>query len=154
LAPAQNLQKSPAEMSKLDGGKGAKCVPNVITKQEVTFCKHTVDGRNLAPPDMSPDMYETIMGYIYHINWCRISSINSMMQSFINLPFRMPQKQGSQIDQLCRMEIILKPTLRETKISHLSKRKIIFKSAFKRRYVSCQEGSKGTLNQPTKPPPK
>ena len=76
-----------------------------------------------------------------------------MMQSFINLPFRMPQKQGSQIDQLRRMEIILKPTLRETKISHLSKRKIIFKSAFKRRYVSCQEGSKVTLNQPTKPPP-
>ena len=35
----------------------------------------TVDGRNPAPPVM----YETLW-YIYHMNWCAISSINSTSQ--------------------------------------------------------------------------
>ena len=37
---------------------------------------HTLDGRNPAPPGT----YKTwqIMGYLLYINWCRISSINSM----------------------------------------------------------------------------
>ena len=47
----------------------------------------TVDGRNPAPPGM----YKTMLidnGIIYHINWCRISSINVMSVALriLNLP--------------------------------------------------------------------
>ena len=110
----------------------------------------------LHPPDMSPDMYETIMEYISISTGAGISSINSMMQSFHQLA----------ISDASKTRVANRPTSSngnhpetyppgETKISHLSKRKITFKSAFKRRYVSSQEGSTGTLNQHKKnPPPK
>ena len=37
--------------------------------------RHTVDGRNPAPPEMYTSLQ--IMGQTTYINWCRISSINN-----------------------------------------------------------------------------
>ena len=40
------------------------------------YCKHTVDGRNPAPPGCIKPCKQCD---IYHINWCRISFINSIV---------------------------------------------------------------------------
>ena len=66
---------------------------------------HTVDGRNPAPPGI----YKTlqIMGF-YHINWCRISSINCMLLSstylktwLYSFPISRPKAEYGNIREIC-----------------------------------------------------